>query len=158
MRGRDIPLLSEDCNAATIKVARGAFALDDRLIAIYVAFEILDAVVSDVQSIAEIQNGGGHARLPNIEDEELWKKHTDRILNVLARDTGADFPAEQKRMLDDAIWELRRTEGGELHNISALTGGLVAQEALKVLTRQYVPLDNTCVFDGARSQTAMYRL
>ncbi|CAL5873142.1 uncharacterized protein PFLUO_LOCUS7411 [Penicillium psychrofluorescens] len=158
VRGRHIPLLSEDSDAATTKTIRGGFALDDRLVAIYVAFEILDAVVSEVQSIADTENGGDQLRLPNIEDEELWTKHTDRILKVLARDTGTDIPPEQKDILEDAMWELRRTEGGELHNISALTGGLVAQEALKVLTQQYVPLDNTCVFDGARSQTAMYRL
>jgi amyloid beta precursor protein binding protein 1 len=57
-----------------------------------------------------------------------------------------------------AAQELRRTEGGELHNISSLTGGLVAQEALKVITRQYVPLDNTCVFNGIHSSSAMYKL
>ncbi|OAA56697.1 ubiquitin-like activating enzyme [Niveomyces insectorum RCEF 264] len=48
--------------------------------------------------------------------------------------------------------ELARTGGGELHNISALTGGMVAQEMIKIITKQYVPIDNTCIFDGISSR------
>jgi amyloid beta precursor protein binding protein 1 len=48
--------------------------------------------------------------------------------------------------------------GGELHNISALTGGMVAQEAIKVLTKQYIPVDNTCVFDGIKSKTQVFKI
>jgi amyloid beta precursor protein binding protein 1 len=51
-----------------------------------------------------------------------------------------------------------RARGGELHSISSFVGGLVAQEAIKVITKQYVPVDNTCVFDGIRSITAVLRL
>ncbi|CEQ39396.1 SPOSA6832_00915, partial [Sporobolomyces salmonicolor] len=38
---------------------------------------------------------------------------------------------------------------------SALLGGLVAQEAIKLVTRQYVPLSGTCVWDGVRSGTGV---
>lgn len=48
--------------------------------------------------------------------------------------------------------ELARTGGYELHNISALTGGMVAQEIIKIITKQYVPIDNTCIFDGITSR------
>jgi len=54
--------------------------------------------------------------------------------------------------------ELARGGLAELHNISALTGGMVAQEVIKVLTKQYVPIDNTCVFDGIASKTAVFRV
>jgi hypothetical protein len=43
---------------------------------------------------------------------------------------------EARAQIARTIKELRRAEGGELHNISSFTGGLVAQEALKVITRQ----------------------
>ncbi|KFY97546.1 hypothetical protein V500_02016 [Pseudogymnoascus sp. VKM F-4518 (FW-2643)] len=46
------------------------------------------------------------------------------------------------------VTEVARAQGGELHNIAALTGGMVAQEAIKIITKQYIPIDNTCVFDG----------
>ena len=51
-----------------------------------------------------------------------------------------------------------RAGGAELHNIAALTGGLVAQEVIKVVTKQYVPIDNTCVFDGVESKTSVLRI
>ncbi|PTD06474.1 NEDD8-activating enzyme E1 regulatory subunit [Fusarium culmorum] len=54
--------------------------------------------------------------------------------------------------------ELERAAGGELHNISALTGGMVAQEMIKIITKQYVPIDNTCIFDGIDSRCQVLRL
>lgn len=51
-----------------------------------------------------------------------------------------------------------RARGSELHNISALTGGMVAQEVIKVITKQYIPIDNTCVFDGITSRSAVFRV
>lgn len=54
--------------------------------------------------------------------------------------------------------ELDRASGGELHNIAALTGGMVAQEVIKVITKQYVPVDNICVFDGVTSKTAVFKI
>jgi amyloid beta precursor protein binding protein 1 len=60
--------------------------------------------------------------------------------------------------INEAMEETRRAGAGELHNISSFAGGTVAQEALKLLTRQYVPLDNTFVFDGVKSRGGMFRL
>jgi NEDD8-activating enzyme E1 regulatory subunit len=51
-----------------------------------------------------------------------------------------------------------RAGGGELHNIASLVGGLVAQEAIKLITRQYIPSDNTCVFDGITSSSNVWSL
>lgn len=49
--------------------------------------------------------------------------------------------------------EVARSRGGELHNISALTGGMVAQEVIKIIVKQYIPINNTCIFDGIASRT-----
>lgn len=54
--------------------------------------------------------------------------------------------------------EVARAGGGELHNTSALTGGMVAQEIIKIITKQYIPIDNTCVFDGITSRCQVLRL
>lgn len=54
--------------------------------------------------------------------------------------------------------EVARAKGGELHNISALTGGMVSQEVIKIITKQYIPIDNTCIFDGIASRTQVLRL
>lgn len=61
-------------------------------------------------------------------------------------------------LLSDHLAEIARCTGGELHNISSFTGGMVAQEAIKVITRQYVPVDNTCVFDGIRAKAWVGRI
>ena len=57
----------------------------------------------------------------------------------------------------NVLLEFERADGGELHNIAALTGGMVAQEVIKVVTKQYVPVDNACVFDGIVSKTAVFK-
>ncbi|KAJ8060592.1 hypothetical protein OCU04_010903 [Sclerotinia nivalis] len=54
--------------------------------------------------------------------------------------------------------EVARAKGGELHNISSLTGGMVAQEIIKIITKQYVPIDNTCIFDGITSRAQVLRI
>lgn len=35
-----------------------------------------------------------------------------------------------------------------MHNICAVMGALAAQEALKIVTKQYVPFNNTVIFNG----------
>lgn len=57
-----------------------------------------------------------------------------------------------------AAQEVARAKGGELHNISALTGGMVSQEIIKVITKQYIPIDNTCIFDGIKSRTQVLKI
>ena len=59
---------------------------------------------------------------------------------------------------ENVVKEIGRADGAELHNISAVTGGMVAQEVIKVLTKQYVPVDNTCVFDGVASRAAVFNI
>ncbi|KAJ5423267.1 Molybdenum cofactor biosynthesis MoeB [Penicillium cf. griseofulvum] len=149
--GRDIPQISIDSEASTLKTIRNALTDPDTLIPIFIATQILDSVVDEIQSSSREEDC-------SVDDDALWNSHTERILALLTAADGSAVSQEARAQIACAIKELRRAEGGELHNISSLTGGLVAQEALKVITRQYGPLDNTCVFDGARSKSEMYRL
>lgn len=48
----------------------------------------------------------------------------------------------------DHATEITRYGASELHNIASFVGGVVSQEAVKVLTRQYVPVNNTYIFNG----------
>ncbi|KAH6690461.1 ThiF family protein [Plectosphaerella plurivora] len=57
-----------------------------------------------------------------------------------------------------AAQEVARAVGGELHNVSAATGGMVAQEMIKIITKQYIPINNTCIFDGIGSRCQVLRL
>ncbi|KAH8678621.1 hypothetical protein BGZ60DRAFT_370988 [Tricladium varicosporioides] len=70
-----------------------------------------------------------------------------------------DIPdAESNSRLLRVAEEVARASGGELHNISSLTGGMVAQEVIKIITKQYIPIDNTCIFDGVASRTQILRI
>ncbi|KXG52819.1 Molybdenum cofactor biosynthesis, MoeB [Penicillium griseofulvum] len=149
--GRDIPQISIDSEASTLKTVRNALTDPDNLILIFIAMQILDSVVDEIQS-------SGREEDRSVDDDALWNSHTERILALLTAADGSAVSQEARARIASASKELRRAQGGELHNISSLTGGLVAQEALKVITRQYGPLDNTCIFDGARSKSEMYRL
>lgn len=44
------------------------------------------------------------------------------------------------------------------HNTSSLLGGITSQEVLKILTAQYIPLDNLFVFDGIRSISEKWKV
>ena len=35
---------------------------------------------------------------------------------------------------------------------------MVSQEIIKAITEQYVPVDNTCVFDGIRSKSTVFKV
>lgn len=97
---------------------------------------------------------------------EKWELDIDSILHSMAtaictnqdeiESKAIDFKADGR--LHNVAKEVARSRGGELHNISALTGGMVAQEVIKLITKQYVPVDNVCVFDGIYSRTQVFRL
>ena len=48
-----------------------------------------------------------------------------------------------------------RAPTADLPNMAAFLGGLVAQEAIKVITEQYVPLNGYCVVDLIESWTGV---
>ncbi|KAK9469449.1 hypothetical protein V1512DRAFT_201535 [Lipomyces arxii] len=56
------------------------------------------------------------------------------------------------------VKEFVRSGGGELHNISSLIGGIGAQEIVKLITGQYVPVNNTVIFDGIISAVDKWEL
>ena len=46
----------------------------------------------------------------------------------------------------------------ELHNTGAILGGVAAQEAVKLLTRQYIPFDNTYAFNGIACKSEVIKV
>ncbi|XP_014242902.1 NEDD8-activating enzyme E1 regulatory subunit isoform X2 [Cimex lectularius] len=57
---------------------------------------------------------------------------------------------------DDYVHEFCRYGGAELHSISAFLGGCVAQEVIKLVTRQYKILHNTFIYDAISSNTETF--
>ncbi|KAI4167761.1 MAG: hypothetical protein LQ343_006956 [Gyalolechia ehrenbergii] len=127
---------------------------EDSPLPIYIAFLAYDAMVAkvaDKPSEADSEQ----------EPLENLKNHTKNIIEKLAaaaNDNDEQLQSDIIARIEPILEELVRADGAELHNISALTGGMVAQEAIKVLTKQYIPIDNTCVFDGIASKSAVFRV
>lgn len=92
---------------------------------------------------------------PNLSSSSATFPSADDILAGVAELVPG---AERNERVVQAAGEVARAAGGELHNMAALTGGMVAQEMIKIVTKQYIPVDNTCVFDGVASRCQVLRL
>ena len=58
---------------------------------------------------------------------------------------------------DDDI-TLARYANAEIHNIASIVGGVSSQEAVKIITGQYVPFNNTYIYNGIASTGGVYQL
>ncbi|KAG9298440.1 hypothetical protein G9A89_008704 [Geosiphon pyriformis] len=100
-----------------------------------------------------------HQRYPDaatLDDEgesefHLFKKTVTAFLNELGINTSLPH-------LDDFIHEICRAGGSEQPNIAALVGGIASQEIIKLITSQYIPINNTCIFAGIKSTSSTYIL
>ena len=82
-------------------------------------------------------------------DVEELKTYIPELLKQLGADESFEYNY-------DHIHEIVRYSNSCLHNIAALLGGVAAQEAVKLITEQYTPLNHTFVFDGAHARSQVY--
>lgn len=54
---------------------------------------------------------------------------------------------------DDHITEFCRYGGREIHSVAAFIGGVAAQEAIKLVTHQFLPINNTLIYHAGSSKT-----
>jgi amyloid beta precursor protein binding protein 1 len=52
--------------------------------------------------------------------------------------------------------EMMRYGQAEIHNVASVVGGVASQEAVKMITGQYVPLNNTYIYNGIASTGGVY--
>lgn len=97
-----------------------------------------------------------HGRYPGEEDEQvgpdgdaLWK-----ILSELANGMGI----ESDHLSEKHAQEIARYGASEVHNVASVVGGIASQEAVKAITRQYTPLENTVIFNGLTGVMGRYDL
>ncbi|XP_059164934.1 NEDD8-activating enzyme E1 regulatory subunit-like isoform X2 [Physella acuta] len=79
----------------------------------------------------------------NTVDADIPKLKT--CLNKLIHDWGLNSTIK-----DDYVHEICRYGASELHTISAFMGGVAAQEVIKVVTGQFLPINNTFIYNGQR--------
>lgn len=126
----------------------------ESLILLYIAFLAYDTYIS---TASQAEDSDSHEE----KEAQVTGIAHEILANLLkeAKET-VDEPehTEVKETLEKHVQELVRANGGELHNIAAAAGGMVAQEVIKVITKQYVPIDNTCIYDGIQSKTSVLKL
>ena len=58
----------------------------------------------------------------------------------------------------DIAKEVVRYFNAEVHNIGSIIGGVASQEAVKLITKQYIPMNNTFVFNGITATADTYQI
>ena len=104
-----------------------------------------------------------HLRYPGVMDD--WEVDVDElqryVVEVVQKYQLHDNELVQRTLLKDTkeyAIELARYGNAELHNIASLIGGVAGQEAVKIVTGQYVPIDHTYIYNGIASTGGVYRL
>lgn len=65
---------------------------------------------------------------------------------------GTDLPEN----FAEAVGEIVRAPTADLPNTAALLGGMVAQEVIKMITKQYIPIDGSCLIDLIETWTGVF--
>lgn len=114
----------------------------DQALSIYLAFRASESFYDEA--------GCWPGTAPHDEDGTAdvgaLTKYTTTLWSSLGAAEG-DLPEETSAV----VQEVCRAGASDLPQIAALVGGLVGQEAIKMVTRQYVPLASTCIFNGIQS-------
>lgn len=115
---------------------------EEDFIAIYVCLKALDLFFSI------------YGRLPGLRDDQV-EADVGKLKDCVKQMFGK--LSSQLKSLDQCLYELCRYGGSELHATSAFMGGCAAQEVIKLVTGQYVPLDDTLVYSAMSATTRSFK-
>eukprot|EP00088_Acartia_fossae_P003594 TRINITY_DN1151_c0_g1_i3.p1 TRINITY_DN1151_c0_g1~~TRINITY_DN1151_c0_g1_i3.p1 ORF type:complete len:546 (+),score=123.06 TRINITY_DN1151_c0_g1_i3:56-1693(+) len=94
--------------------------------------------------------------IPGETDTEV-ESDTVKLKSIFTRlcsEAGLHPPPGQ----DDHIHEVCRFGGAELHSVAAFLGGCAAHECIKLLTGQFVPLDNIVLYNASTSNVSPFKV
>jgi NEDD8-activating enzyme E1 regulatory subunit len=93
----------------------------------------------------------GETQAPADKSWELDIPQLQHLVSALA----AKLSLPAKCVKDDLLLEVCRCAGSTLHVTGAIMGGIAAQEAIKVLLHQFIPVKGVFVFDGVQASSAV---
>lgn len=115
--------------------------------------DTIEGIVSNnvtTNNVREGTEGEGAGMGCSVEEDTALLK---TILGALTGDLGAGtIPS-----MDDVLSEVVRCGAGEIHCVASFMGGIASQEAIKLITRQFVPLPATLIYNGMASTTSLFR-
>ncbi|XP_020344819.1 NEDD8-activating enzyme E1 regulatory subunit-like isoform X2 [Oncorhynchus kisutch] len=96
-----------------------------------------------------------HSRYPGVYNYQVEEDISKLKLcvNSLLQEYGLNVSVK-----DDYIHEFCRYGAAEPHTVASFLGGSAAQEAIKLITRQFVPFNNTFVYNAMSQTTATFQL
>ncbi|XP_072991394.1 NEDD8-activating enzyme E1 regulatory subunit AXR1-like [Typha latifolia] len=95
-------------------------------------------------------------RFPGIFDSELDE---DMLrLKTIAFSIISDSGLHGSSLSEDLIHEMCRFGSAELHPVAAFIGGVASQEVIKLVTRQFVPMTGTFIFNGIDQKSQVLAL
>ncbi|ORY88225.1 NEDD8-activating enzyme E1 regulatory subunit [Leucosporidium creatinivorum] len=95
-----------------------------------------------------------HGRYPGVEDSDVAGTADVEELKSVASEVVKGLGGEEvDEELEKVLKEICRAGASDLPQIAALMGGIVAQEVIKLITKQYIPLEGTMLFNGIKSTT-----
>lgn len=86
------------------------------------------------------------------EDAALLKSQANAILS----ECGITGSSAGRAVSDDLVGEMCRCAAGELHVIAAVVGAMAAQEGIKLLTGQFVPVGGTLIYNAMSCTTSIF--
>eukprot|EP00164_Ancoracysta_twista_P000745 GFYU01000981.1.p1 GENE.GFYU01000981.1~~GFYU01000981.1.p1 ORF type:complete len:536 (-),score=164.70 GFYU01000981.1:18-1625(-) len=95
-----------------------------------------------------------HGAYPGVTSENGEAFHQlKKVVTKVLQDMKSDVNVK-----DELIQEMIRFGASEIHNIGSVMGGVAAQECIKLITGQFVPMNNTFVFDGVTGTSSTMQL
>ncbi|XP_073058226.1 LOW QUALITY PROTEIN: NEDD8-activating enzyme E1 regulatory subunit AXR1-like [Primulina eburnea] len=85
-------------------------------------------------------------------DEEISRLKTTAVALV------SDLGCNGSTLTEDLINEMCRYGAAELHAVAAFIGGIASQEVIKLITRQFVPMIGTFIFNGVEHKSQLLLL
>lgn len=78
------------------------------------------------------------------------------LLKAVAAAVASEASLSGSAIPDDYVGEIVRFGACELHVVAAVMGGIAAQEAIKLLTEQFVPLKGTLIYNAMAGTSAVF--
>lgn len=116
---------------------------EDEFVSIYLCFKALDLFFST------------YGRSPGCQDDHV-ETDVNKLKDCMKQLIGKT--SNRLKVLDQNLYEICRYGGIQLHATSAFLGGCIAQEVIKIVTNQYVPVDNTLVYNATNASTRVFKL
>ncbi|ESO03022.1 hypothetical protein HELRODRAFT_112383 [Helobdella robusta] len=141
MRTRSLACEYEPQDAGLFQIVSTLADSDDDEVLYYVMTRAADSFYVD------------HRRYPgsfddSLDDVSLFKMQVTKICQEL------NIP----NISDDYIHEFCRFGASEVHAVAAYMGGITAQEAIKLITHQFIPINNLFIYNAIKQTSKTYAL